>query len=139
MSSAQAILIIGGLVHFLISLLAAYFIYWERVRHPEKPAQHYGLFSHKVSLWNGFLLFGLAVAIEYTNYTAMINTLLAAMALISTLLSDVSNIRRWMVGMEDQFVQGPEWRIRAIGLVHILDLVVISGILIGVTRSALGI
>ena len=139
MSTAQSILILGGLVHFLVSMLAAYFLYWERVRRPEKPAQRYGLISHKVSLWNGFLLFSLAVAIEYTIFTPTVNSLLAAMALTSTLLSDASNLRRWMVGMEDQFTQGPEWRIRAIGLVHILDLVVISGILYGVSRFVLGI
>jgi len=138
-STAQSWLMVGGLINLLLSVLAAYFLYWSRVSHPERPAQRYGLVSHRVTLWNGFLLLGLSVAIEHTHYTPTINTLLALSQVIGTLLSDVSNFRRWAVGMEDQFRQGPEWRVRAIGLTHLIDLIVISAILVGVARTALGL
>jgi hypothetical protein len=95
--------------------------------------------THKVSLWNGFLLICLSVAIVHTIFTEQINALLAGLILISTLLSDLSNIRRWIVNMQDQFQEGPEWRVRAIGLVHMFDLAVIVAILYGVARSFFGI
>jgi hypothetical protein len=40
--------------------------------------------------------------------------------------------------MEDQFAQGPEWRVRLIGLAHMIDLLVISALLVGVTRTVTG-
>jgi len=139
MSQAQSILVIGGLLNLLLSVIASYFLYWQRVRHPEAPAPRYGLVSHKVTLWNGFLLLGLSVAIEYTGYAGYINNLLALAQVLGTLISDVGNFRRWYLGIEDQFKQGPEWRVRLIGLFHIIDLIVISAILVGVTRTALGL
>jgi hypothetical protein len=54
-------------------------------------------------------------------------------------LSDISNFMRWARRLEDQFRQGPEWRVRLIGLAHLIDLLVISAILVGVTRTALGL
>ena len=137
MSAAQNWLIVGGLANLLISVLTAYFLYWSRVRNREEPAQRYGMVSHKVSLWNGFLLLGLSIAIEHTNYAPTINTWLAVSEVISTFLADGSNLHRWAVGLQDQFKQGPEWRVRAIGLVHLIDLIVISAILVGVARTAL--
>jgi hypothetical protein len=136
---AQGVLIIGGVLSILISHLAAYFLYWSRVHNRGKPAQRYGLVTHKVTLWNGFLLLGLSIVIDRTNYSPTINTVLAVFQVISALLANGSNINRWRQGMEDQFRQGPEWRVRAIGFVHIIDLFVISAILVGVTRTALGL
>jgi hypothetical protein len=139
MSTAQSLFIIGGVLNLLLSVLAAYGLYWQRVRHPEIPAQRYALVSHKVTLWNGFLLLGLSVAIGHTGYIDLVNTGLAAAQVTGTLLSDISNFMRWARRLEDQFRQGPEWRVRLIGLAHLIDLLVISAILVGVTRTALGL
>jgi hypothetical protein len=139
MSVAQSWLIVGGVLNLLLAHLAAYFLYWSRVRSPEQPAQRYGLVSHKVILWNGFLLLGLAVAVDHTGYTPTVNAWLAAAQVVSTLLADGSNLQRWAVGKQDQFREGPEWRVRAIGLAHLIDLVVVSAILVGVARTALGL
>ncbi len=139
MSTAQSVLILGGLLNLLISVIAAYFLYWQRIRHPQVAAPRYGLMTHKVTLWNGFLLLGLSVAIDHTGYVAYVNIGLATAEVISTLLSDGSNILRWWRGMEDQFAQGPEWRVRLIGLAHMIDLLVISATLVGVTRTVTGL
>jgi hypothetical protein len=139
MSQAQSILILGGLVNLLVSVLVSYFLYWQRVRHPEIPAQRYGLVSHKVTLWNGFLLLGLSVAIDHSGYAGYVNNLLAGAEVLGTLVSGTGNILRWSQSLEDQFRQGPEWRVRAIGFFHIIDLMVISAILVGVTRTVLGL
>jgi hypothetical protein len=137
MSTAQSWLIVGGVLNLFLGVLVAYFLYWSRVRNPEQPAQRYGLVSHKVTLWNGFLLLGLAVAIEHTGYTPTVNAWLAAAQVLGTLLSDGSNFQRWATAKQDQFEEGPEWRVRAVGLAHVIDLIVISAILVGVARTAL--
>jgi hypothetical protein len=137
MSPAQRWLIVGGVLNLFLAVLASYFLYWSRIRNPEQPAQRYGLVSHKVTLWNGFLLLGLAVAIEHTGYTPTVNVWLAAAQVIGTLLSDGSNFQRWATAKQDQFQEGPVWRVRAIGLAHVIDLVVISAILVGAARTAL--
>lgn len=139
MNTAESILLVGSMLHLLISMLAAFFMYWQRVARPDVPAQRYALVSHKVSLWNGFLLAALFVALPHTGYQPQVSALLAASVLLSTLLSDLSNIRRWLRGVEDRFRQEPEWQMRTIGLVHTLDLVVIAAFLLGVARTALGI
>lgn len=139
MTTAQSWLIVGGLLNLFIGVLAAYALYWIRVRDPEKPAQRYSLVTHKTTLWNGFLLLGLAVAIEHTNFTATVNTWLAVAEVIATLLADGRNILSWAQGMEDEFLQGGEIRRRAIGLGNLIHLVVISAILYGVGRTALGL
>lgn len=139
MTQAQSILILGGLVNLLISILVSYFMYWQRVRQPDVPAQRYALVSHKVTLWNGFLLLGLSVAIDHTGYAGYVNNILAGAQVFGTLVSGVGNIWRWAQSLQDQFQQGPEWRVRAIGFFHIIDLVVISALLVGVARTALGL
>ena len=139
MSIAQSVLIVGGLLNLLFSIIASYFLYWQRIRHPETVAQRYGLVTHKVTLWNGFLLLGLSVAIEHTGYAAYVNIGLATAQVIGTLLSSLSNVLRWARGVQDQFAQGPEWRVRLIGLAHLIDLLVISALLVGVARTASGL
>jgi hypothetical protein len=138
-TTAQAILILGGLVNLLVSILVAYFLYWQRVREPLLPAPRYGLNAHKVSLWNGFLLLGLSVVMPFTGFTAAVNTALAAAQVLGTLLSDLSNVHRWRIGLTDQFAEGPPWRVRLVGTAHLIDLVVISALLYGVARTALGL
>jgi len=117
----------------------AYVLYWQRVRFPDLPAQRYALVSHKITLWNGFLLLGLSVAIDHTGYVPYVNIGLALAQVAVTLAADVGNFMRWSQGLQDQFRQGPEWRVRMIGLAHLIDLLVISAMLFGVTRTALGL
>jgi hypothetical protein len=139
MTGAQSWLIVGGLLNLFIGVIAAFALYWTRVRDPNTPAQRYGLVTHKTTLWNGFLLLGLAVAIEHTNFTPTINTWLAATEVIATLLADGRNILSWFEGKEDEFAQSGELRRRIIGLGNLLHLVTISAILYGVGRTALGL
>jgi hypothetical protein len=139
MSTAQSILILGGLFQLLLMTLAGYFIYWRRVGGPDEPAPRYAITSHKVTMWNGFLLLGLAVAIDHTGFTDQVNILLAAAQVAGTLGSAFSNAHRWYVGMRDQFIEGPERRVRLIAVAHIVELLVIPAIMVGVARTAFGL
>lgn len=139
MSTAQAILIIGGVLNLFLGTIAAYVLYWVRVADPTTPAQRYGLTTHKVTLWNGFLLLGLAVAIDHTGFTPTLNSGLAGIEVVATLLADGRNALSWWRGMEDEFLHGGEFRRRLIGLGNLIHVLVLAGILYGVTRTALGL
>lgn len=139
MSAAQSWLIVGGVFSLFLSTIVAFALFWVRARVPQRPAPHFGLVSHKATLWNGFLLLGLSVAIEHTGFTPQINTLLAIAEVVATILSNGRNILTWAEGIEDSFAQGTPASIRMRGLGNMIHLVVLSGILYGVTRTALGL
>lgn len=139
MTIAQQILIVGGVFNLFLGTLAAYVLYWVRVNKPDVPAQRYGMTTHKVTLWNGFLLLGLAVAIPHTGFVPALNTTLAGLEVLATLLSDGRNILSWYRGMEDEFAQGGEFRRRLIGFGNLIHVLVQGGILYGITRTFLGI
>jgi len=139
MSTAQSWLIVGGLLNLFIGTLAAYALYWVRVSQPDRPAPHYALIAHRITIMNGLLLLGLSLAIEHTQFAPVINTLLAAFEVVATLLADARMLFNWSRGLEDEFAQGTELQRRFVGLANLLHLVAISGIFYGVTRAALGL
>ena len=136
MTTAQSLLIFGGLVNILASIVIAYALYWIRLRDVQRPTGG-GLVSHKVTLWNGFLLFSLAVAIEYTGFSDQVNTGLALAEVIISFLASGRTVILWARRTGNVFLQ-PGFMARSIGLGHIVDLVVIAGILYGVTRTYFG-
>ncbi|HLF89593.1 MAG TPA: hypothetical protein VI451_11640 [Anaerolineales bacterium] len=138
MSNAESWLILGGLFNLFVSILVAYALYWVRIHRPEIPAHKSALVSHKLILWNGFLLLGLAVAIEQTNFTDSVNTLLAASEVIVSLLTGGQTILSWAQNIPDEIAAGG-WRARLIGIANMIHVLAISGILYGVVRNVLGI
>jgi hypothetical protein len=138
MSAAQTVLIVGGMFNLFFSTLAAFSLYWARLRNPMAPAPHYGVIAHTSSITNGVLLLALVVAIEHTSFTPTINTGLALAEVLATLLSDGRNLLFWYEGIDDGFSQTAEWRRRLRGLTNMINLVVMSAIFYGVTRTVLG-
>lgn len=139
MSAAQSWLVAGGVFNIFLSVLVAYALYWVRLRDPQHPSSRAALTAHKATLWNGFLLLSLSVAIEHTGYVASVNTLLAIFEVVATLLSDGRNIVDWAQGIDDEFMRGPEWRVRLRGLGNLLHVVATSAIFVGVMRTVLGL
>ncbi len=139
MSTAQSWLMVGGLFNLFFSTLAAFSLYWVRLRDPSKPAPHYGVITHTSSVTNGLLLLGLSIAIEQTHFTPAINMGLAMAEIFATLLSNGRNLWLWHEGLDDGFAQVSNWRLRLRGLGNVIHLVVISAIFYGVVRTVLGI
>ncbi len=137
MSTAQNLLIWGGLINVLISIVIAYALYWVRLGDVKRRTAP-GLVAHKVSLWNGFLLFGLAVAIEHTGFTDGVNNLLAFAEVVVCVLASGRTVLIWYRSYGNIFRRA-HFLARTVGLGHIIDLVVISGVLYGVARTAFGI
>ena len=139
MSTAQGWLIVGGMFSLFLSTLVAFALFWVRARNPEIPSPRYALVAHKSTLWNGFLLLGLSVAIEHTGFTPGVNAGLAIAEVVATLVSNGRNILSWAQGQHDAFAEGSQLAIRLRGLANLIHVVVLSGILYGVTRTALGL
>lgn len=139
MSAAQSWLVIGGLFSLFFSTLAAFSLYWIRLRDPARPAPHYGVITHTSSVTNGVLLLALATVINNTPFPPAINTGFAIAEVVATLLSNGRNLWLWHEGVTDGFAQVSEWRVRLRGLGNIIHLVVIGSILYGLVRTVLGI
>jgi hypothetical protein len=139
MSTAQGWLIVGGLFNLFFSTLAAYSLFWVRMRDPSKPAPHYGVITHTSSVTNGLLLLGLSLAIDHTNFAPTINTGLAVAEIFATLLSSSRNLWLWHESRDDGFAQVSNWRLRLRGLGNSIHLVVIAAIFYGVVRTVLGL
>ncbi len=138
MSQAESWLILGGLANLLSSVIVAYALYWVRLRRPETRAQRYALVAHKLILWNGFLLLGLALVIEQTGFTPRINTWLAIAEVSVTLVAGGRTVLSWAQNISDEIAAGG-WRARSIGVANMVHLLVVSGILYGFSRTILGI
>lgn len=139
MSNAQAWLIVGGMFNLFFSTLAAFALYWVRLRDVEKPVPRYGLIAHTSSITMGVLLIALSAVIEHTHFAPFINTGLAIAALVATLLTNARNLMLWAKGVEDGFRQVDEKSRRLRGASNMINLVVMAAIFYGVLRTALGI
>ena len=137
MTSAQNILILGALINIFASIVIAYALYWVRVRDVQMKTTA-GLVAHKVTLWNGFLLFSLAVAIPHTGFTGAINDGLALAEVAVCILAGVRSTYIWWRSYGNIFSR-QHFLARSVGLGHIVDLIVVSGVLYGVTRTVLGV
>ena len=131
-------LIVGGMFNLFFSTIAAYFLYWVRIRDPQKPVPHYGLITHTSSITMGLVLIALSVVIEQTHFTPLINTGLALAAVVGTVFTDARNVLLWSEGFVDGFAQVSETRRRLRGLGNVINLVVMAAIFYGVVRTALG-
>ena len=138
MSSAQAILIIGGLANFLFSSLAGFFILWLRTRDVTVSLSRYAVLTHTSAVMNASLLLGLSVAIPHTGFIPTINNGIAVVEVIASVLSSVRNVLSWKNGYSDAIAQGGDTSNRLRGLVNMLHLLGAAALLYGVTRSTLG-
>ena len=138
MTAAESWLILGGLVNLFVSVVVSYALYWVRLRRPDVPAQRYALVAHKLILWNGFLLLGLAIVIERTGFSPSVNTWLAVIEVAVTVLAGGRTILSWSQNIPDEIAAGG-WRARSIGLANMIHLLVVAGILYGFSRTILGI
>jgi hypothetical protein len=139
MSAAQAWLIVGGVFNLFFSTLAGYALYWFRLQHVTEPVPHYAPITHTSSITDGLLLLGLSVAIEHTGFIPGINIGLAIAILVASELTNFRNIMNWARGLRDGFAEVSPAQQRLRGVTNIINLVVISAILYGVARTALGI
>lgn len=137
MIQAQALLILGGLLNALAAMVVGFLMYWIQLRNPGARTTA-GLVAFKVLLWNGFLLFGLAIAIEHTGFAAPVARALALSEVVVSVLAGARTLMIWAQKRGNIF-RHAGFLARSVGLAHVVDLVVIGGIFYGVARTVLGI
>jgi hypothetical protein len=139
MTTAQAVLLTAGLANLTFSTLAGFALYWIRLRDVTTLPPRYALITHTSATTGGLLLIALSVAIVHTGFTEPINLLLAALEAAAVALSDVRNVLSWYKRLEDGMAEVSETSRRLRGLGNVIQFVVMSALLYGVGRTALGI
>lgn len=139
MTEAQAVLLIGGLANLTFSSLAGFAVYWLRLRDPLTPPPPFAPITHTSATTGGLLLIALSMAVVHSGFTDPINLGLAAAEVLAVALSDVRNVINWRRGIVDGIADLPEVGRRLRGLGNVIHFGVITALLYGVTRTALGI
>jgi hypothetical protein len=139
LTAAQAVLLVGGLASLTFATVTGFALYWIRLRDVLRPPPRYALITHTSALTNGILLIALAVAVPYSGFTDQINLLLAGAELVAVVLSGLRNVMSWRAGIEDGMADVAEQARRVRGVGNVINFVVMSALLYGVTRTALGI
>jgi hypothetical protein len=139
LSPAAAILMVGGLASLTFAALAGFGLYWIRVDDVTRQPPRYALVTHTSAITHGLVLIALAVVIPYSGLNEPIQVGLAGAEVAVTVAVAVRNVMAWRDGITDGFadVSDPHRRLR--GLANVVNLVVVTALLYGVIRTALGI
>lgn len=139
MTAAQSVLLVAGLANLTFSTLAGFALYWLRSRDVFAAQPLYAAITHTSATTGGLLLIALSVVIVHTGFTEPVNVLLAVLEAAAVLLSNVRNVVSWYQRIDDGMADISETRRRLRGLGNVIHFLVISSLLYGVTRTALGI
>jgi hypothetical protein len=139
LSPAAAILMVGGLASLTFAALAGFALYWIRVDDVTREPPRYALITHTSAITHGLLLIALAVVIPYSGLTENIQVGLAAAEVLVAIAVAVRNAMAWRDGITDGFADVADVHRRLRGLANVVNLVVVTALLYGVGRTALGI
>lgn len=139
MTGSQAVLLVGGLASLAFATVAGFALYWIRLRDVLTPPPRYALITHTSATTGGLVLIALSVVIVHSGFTEPINLLLAGFEILAVGLTNVRNVMSWRSRIDDGMADVPERARRIRGLVNVASFVVMSALLYGVTRTALGI
>ncbi|HEX8796843.1 MAG TPA: hypothetical protein VF765_38090 [Polyangiaceae bacterium] len=103
-TGASRILVGGGVANLVLSFLLGWVLSAKRVKGPMEP-HRWLLVAHEVSLQEGLLLLGVAVAIPYARLSPGVAELAAWLLVVASLFQDASGIANWLRGIGDQFAQ----------------------------------
>ncbi|MGH2786082.1 MAG: hypothetical protein ACRDJ1_12535 [Actinomycetota bacterium] len=131
MATAAKILILGGLGSLLASFGMALVLAQERTKDPEADQTRL-LQVHIVSLWEGFMLFGLVWAVVLSDLSAGVENLAAVLLVTAAAIQIVSNTLAWRQRLVNLFAP-PRGFIYKLGATQaVLALVGLVILIIGV-------
>lgn len=104
MEPAAKILIVGGLFNIGLAFVLGFVLSNARLKRPTQ-SPHYLQVAHRVSLFEGFMLFGLVFAVELARLPTGWKTLAAVLLVASSLFQDGSGILNWIQGVKDEFTE----------------------------------
>lgn len=103
-TGASRVLVGGGVANLVLSFLLGWVLSAKRVKGPMEP-HRWLLVAHEVSLQEGLLLLGVAVAIAYARLSPGVAELAAWLLVVASFFQDASGIANWLRGIGDQFAQ----------------------------------
>ena len=105
MQTSVKILIVGGVLALATAYVLGFIRTNLRLRNPGVP-QTLLLQAHRDSLWQGFMLLGLAWAAALSNLGNGIEIIAALLIVAAAALSIGSTIANWRMNVTDQFAAG---------------------------------
>jgi hypothetical protein len=132
-STAQKILILGGVANLVLSFLLGWVLSAVRMRGPMAP-HRWLLTAHEVSLQEGVMLLALGAALAVAELPVAWATAGAALLVAGSLFQDFSGVVNWLRRTGDQFAErSTGWRLASINAV--LNTAGLAIVAVGVVRG----
>jgi hypothetical protein len=135
-TSASRILVAGGVANLVLSYLLGWVLSGRRMKEPME-RHRWLLVAHEVSLQEGLLLLGVAVAMPYAQLSPGVAELGAWLLLAASVFQDLSGIVNWLRRTGDQFAEkSAGWVLASINAV--INSAGLAIVAYGVTRGLMG-
>lgn len=133
MSTAQKLLIVGGVANLVLSFALGWVLSAVRMKGPLAP-HRWLLIAHEVSLQEGLMLLGLAVAAAVADLPAGWLVAGAGLLVAASLFQDLSGVVNWLRRTDDQFAErSTGWRLASVNAV--LNTAGLAIVVVGVVRG----
>lgn len=133
MSTAQKLLIVGGVANLVLSFALGWVLSAVRMKGPLAP-HRWLLIAHEVSLQEGLMLLGLAVATAVADLPAGWLIAGAGLLVAASLFQDLSGVVNWLRRTDDQFAErSTGWRLASVNAV--LNTAGLAIVVVGVVRG----
>ncbi len=103
-TAASRVLVAGGVGNLVLSFLLGWVLSSRRIREP-MDKHRWLLVAHEVSLQEGLLLLGIAVAMPFAQLSPGLAGVAAWLLLAASVFQDASGIVNWLRGTGDQFAE----------------------------------
>ena len=132
---AIKILVLGGVGNLVLSFVLGWVLSAQRLKGPMEP-HRWLLVAHEVSLQEGLLLLGCAVALNYATLSSTMASAGAALLVAASVFQDFSGIINWLRRTGDQFAErSTGWKLASVNAV--LNTAGLAIVAYGVCRGLL--
>jgi hypothetical protein len=103
--AAVKILVVGGVLNLALSFAVGFVWSRKRLADPNARVSSYLELTHRMSLWEAFMLLGLVFAVLLSELPSSLEVAAASLLVASSVFQDGSAILNWVQGVDDQFAR----------------------------------
>jgi hypothetical protein len=133
METSAKILVLGGVLNLALAFVFGYVLSSVLLRTPGA-ATGYLPQVHRVMLWQGFMLLGLAFAAGLSKLPSSLEIAAAALLVAATAFQAASSILNWLQGVRDQFAER-SFGLRLASINAVLGTAGLAILVVGVFRG----